>query len=234
MRYKIFISGVSRGIGEGMARHFITIGHHVFGTFRTSTDELHHELTESSSFTPISMDVTSEQSVGAAMQQLSRTTASIDILINNAGVYPESGDEKFQDVSMADFESAVAVNYLGSVRVTHHLLPFLSKSTIRKIIFMGSGAGSITTNNDSRRFCYGPSKAALHQFYRTLSHELTPPEWLIALISPGWVQTDMGGSDADLTVDEVIPDLSQTILALSTNLHGAFLDRFGNTQSYQW
>ncbi len=234
----VFITGANRGIGLGLVRALLAAGHDVVAACRTP--ERCPQLAElAKDASPprleiLKLDVTDDSSVADTAARVAARFPAIDILINNAGIYPEGGDEAFADVPLELFQRAMEVNYLGAIRVTKAFLPLVRKSNRGRIVNVSSGAATITTKADARRYCYGPSKTALNMFTRTLAHELKPPGIVTAAISPGWVRTEMGGPDADLSVEEAADAMVKTLEKLSGEHSGLFLDRFGNPDAYAW
>jgi NAD(P)-dependent dehydrogenase (short-subunit alcohol dehydrogenase family) len=102
------------------------------------------------------------------------------------------------------------------------------------VVNISSGAGSITEKNDSRYYCYSASKAALNQLSRALAVELKGEGIALAPITPGWVKTEMGGDNAELTPEESAVALVRTIKKLSLKQAGQFLDRHGRSGVYSW
>lgn len=224
------ITGTSKGIGEGLALHALKKGHSVIGISRSRSTIFH----KGNNYAHFQADVSDYQDLSSVLPEISKRWRKIDSLIINSGVYPEDGKTLFDNIDINHFKKAVDTNYLGSIYTIKAFLPLLVEADHPKIIGMGSGAGSISNLQENKRYCYGPSKSAMHMFFRTLAFELTPPKWITSLISPGWVQTDMGGPEADLSIEEVVPDLFSTISNLSKEQHGLFLDRFGKSDSYSW
>lgn len=223
-RRNILISGTSRGLGLALAEALTKGGHDVVGISRRPGN----------SFCELNGDLTKPDTLHDCIRQLSSHWTHIDLLIHNAGVYPEEADSRFADLPHNLFKEAFETNVLGTIALTREALPLMEKSSTPRIVVFGSGIGSVENKSDSRSYCYGPSKAALHMWARTLSFELTPPKWIVSVISPGWVRTEMGGPNADLSVDEVIPSLSRTILNLSPDHHGHFINRHGESGDYKW
>lgn len=233
----VFITGANRGIGIGLVRQSLGRGWRVFAGARdlSAAADLRRLANQSpDQISLLAIDVTDSASVTQAAQSIADETAAIDILINNAGVYPEGGDEVLAEVSLDQFRTAMDVNYLGTIRVTQALLPLIRASSRGRILNMSSGAATITTKSDARRYCYGPSKTALNMFTRTLAHELARDGIVAAALSPGWVRTEMGGSDADLSVEESATAIVDTLENLKPEQAGLFLDRFGNPDAYEW
>ncbi|MFT5494299.1 MAG: NAD(P)-dependent dehydrogenase (short-subunit alcohol dehydrogenase family) [Limisphaerales bacterium] len=234
----ILITGANRGIGLELTRKFLSKGHVVVATARRPEEaqELLSLVPQSrpGALTVIPLDVTDADSANHAAKQCEESIDALDILINNAGIYPEGGDEPFSEIDVELFQRAMDVNYIGTVRVTQAFLPLLQKGGNARIVNISSGAATLTEKNDSRRYCYGPSKTALNMFTRTLANELKAEGIVVAAISPGWVRTEMGGEDADLSVEDSTTAMAETIANLSMESSGEFLDRFGKSDSYKW
>ena len=233
----IVITGANRGIGLGLVRESLRKGWCIFaGARRPDAAPELRELTDQNPDRVhlLEIDVTDQASVEQAGRSIAANADSLDILVNNAGVYPEGGDEAFSDVPLEQFKTAMDVNYLGTIRVTQVLLPLIRRSARGRILNLSSGAATLSTKSDSRRYCYGPSKTALNMFTRTLAHELAPAGIIATALSPGWVRTEMGGGDADLPIEEAVAAIVETLEKLSPGQAGLFLDRFGNPDSYAW
>ena len=232
------ITGTNRGIGLALVSAFLKEDHQVFATVRhrENCEDLNRlqEKKGQGQLQIHEMDVTLESSVGNTFQQMNLQTSRLDLLINNAGVYPEDGDELFEDLNPEWFEKTIQVNYLGTVRVTRHFLPLIKNSPKASIVNLSSGAASITTKEDGRRYCYGASKAALNMFSRTLAAELKSSGIIVVALSPGWVRTEMGGPNADLSIEESAQAIVKTSAELTMENTGQFLDRFGTSGKYAW
>lgn len=231
---RILISGVNRGIGKGLKGYFLDGGNEVAGVVRSGFRVEGMGRDRNPKYVELPGDVREDGSCQSAAWELERIWGGVDILVHNAGVYPEIRDSRFIETTGTDFALAMETNFLGAVNLTRAMMRLLEKSECPRIVFLGSGVGSVSSKEDSRSYCYGPSKAAVHMFARTLSYELLPPRWIISVVSPGWVRTDMGGENAMLSLDEVIEPLAETILNLQPEQHGLFLNRYGKTGEYAW
>lgn len=233
----ILITGANRGIGLALTSGFLRQGEQVIATAREPEQaaELQALAAEYPSALFIEqMDVADQASVEGVAASVGAKTDRLDVLINNAGVFPEDGDERLEELSLEQLETAFAVNVVGAARVSQFFLPHLRKSDRGRIVNMSSGAGSITDKTDSRHYCYSVSKAALNQFSRALAAELKPENIIVVPITPGWVKTDMGGERAELTPEASAASLVKTINKLTMKQAGLFLDRHGRSGVYNW
>ncbi len=235
MKRKILVTGANRGIGLALCKFLVDAGHEVIaGARNPQAADCLVELSESGgkNLQVLQLDVDADESVERAVQAIGERHDHLDILVNNAGIFPEEGDEKIEELPLEWFERAFQTNVVGTIRVTRAMLPLLRLSTAAAVVNMGSGAGTISTKSDHRRYCYGASKAALHYVSRALAAELQPI--IVTVISPGWVRTEMGGEDADLDVDQAASSLADTILSLKAEDSSQFLARDGSRDHYQW
>ena len=197
----IFITGGNRGIGKGLVKS-LSDGHNVYFSVRDK-EKGEKALTEliNSSAKYIIMDVGSNDSVNQGIEELKKIASSIDILINNAGILiPGLGNnisaiETDEDLILKTFN----VNTLGVLRVCRKVVPLMSFRS--RIINISSGMGQLQDMGGGN-ISYRLSKVALNGLTKVLSNELLDKKININAICPGWVQTDMGGSNATLTVQE--------------------------------
>lgn len=227
------ITGTSRGIGAVLERRFLAKGWQVISCGRFESPSRTAEDLSQSSCIRLNMDVTDIESIEKVKETLTSKNLQIDVLINNAGVFPEPTDTPFRNLSLEWFEQAMDVNFLGTIRVIQSVLPLMQGTENPRIVNMSSGAASITQRS-GRRYCYGASKAALNHLTRGLAEELKPQGVTVVSLSPGWVKTDMGGAEADLEPEPVATSIVDTILSLKIQQSGYFLDRFGKTETYAW
>lgn len=221
----VLITGANRGIGLEYARQFAAKGYEVIGTARDPAEA--RELAAVAKAV-VPLDVTDAASITALAKSLNGM--AIDILVNNAGVF----DREDVTVDRVDFEMmerTLAVNTLGPLRVIQALLPNLRQGHRKLIINMSSQLGSIE-NSNGRWYAYRTSKSALNQINRTLSVELRPEGFICVVLHPGWVRTDMGGSNATFSPGESVSGLVSVIEKLQPADNGGFYDFKG--QSIPW
>jgi NAD(P)-dependent dehydrogenase (short-subunit alcohol dehydrogenase family) len=166
----------------------------------------------------VQLDVTSQDSVDGLAAALQGEP--IDLLINNAGIFPRVS--KIDEIDFGDYERTLAVNTVGPVRVTRALLPNLRQGELKMIAGLSSNLGSIAENTRGNFYGYRESKAALNMFTKTLAAEFGPEGFTCIVLTPGWVQTDMGGPDATLTPAESIAGMKAVLDKLTPADNGTF------------
>lgn len=203
----VLITGANRGLGLEFARQYAADGWSVIGAARSpgKADELNALSVE-----VVQLDVTNPASVDALAESLAGRP--IDLLINNAGIFPRVN--KIEEINLDDYSRTIAVNTLGPVRVTRALLPNLRLGNRKTIVNITSRLGSIALNDFGSFYGYRESKAALNMFTKTLAIELHPEGFTCLTIHPGWVKTDMGGANASLTPEESIRGMRAVIQKL--------------------
>jgi NAD(P)-dependent dehydrogenase (short-subunit alcohol dehydrogenase family) len=174
-----------------------------------------------------------EQMTEAAEMSMTRRK-KLDVIVNNAGIMPEAGDESILEIDTNLFWRAFDTNVLGTARVIRAFFPMLVQSERPRIVNISSGLGSISTREGHDHYAYSTSKAALNMLTRAIANELAPRGVTTVAISPGWVRTDMGGENATLSAEESARSLAETIKGIGPGSNGQFLDRNGRQGEYLW
>ena len=217
----IFITGGNRGIGKGLVEIFSENYKVFFSAREENKAKSVIESIENENISYVTMDVADEQSVLKGIRSLKEKTDSIDILINNAGILIPGLKHKI-DAIKTDDESILKtfnINTVGVLRVCKAVLPIMPVSS--RIINISSGMGQME-GMATGSIAYRLSKSALNALTIVLSQELSDKDIKVNAICPGWVQTDMGGYDANLTVKESVESIKK--FALSDNFpNGKFL-----------
>ena len=225
MALDVLITGANRGIGLEMARQMSQRGDRVVATARdpeaaTDLGALNVRLER--------LDVTSTDQVRRLAAELEPD--SLDVLVNNAGIGVRGGP-----LGELDFEKMLRffdTNAVGAMRVAEALLPHLRRGSTRKIFNMTSLMGSIGDNSSGGSYAYRASKAGLNMLNRSLAIDLAEDGFTCAVLHPGWVQTDMGGSAAPTPVHESVGGLIRLIDELGQQDSGGFFDFAG--QQLPW
>ncbi|HEX4086077.1 MAG TPA: SDR family oxidoreductase [Chthoniobacteraceae bacterium] len=233
MGQTILITGANRGIGLALATELLEKGHRVLAAARHparagALEKLRDR--HKGALEILQMDVTSDESVAKA----AAGAPPLDILVNNAAVFPEEGDESIFAMDLEHFREAFETNVLGVVRVSRAFFPRLEMGNDPRIVNISSGAGSVAGKDDSSYYAYSASKAALNMVTRAMAAEFRGRGVCVVAMTPGWVRTDMGGSDAPLSPGESATAIAKTITALTMEKSSHFIDRTGAEVSYGW
>jgi NAD(P)-dependent dehydrogenase (short-subunit alcohol dehydrogenase family) len=150
-------------------------------------------------------------------------------------VYPRPHTLGLADLPMSHMHEGFETNTLGPMRMSKAVLGLLIRSDRPRIAHISSGAGSLTKlAAPPHSYAYAVSKTALNMAMRTMARELKEQSIVVVCISPGWVRTDMGGQDAELSIDEAGAAIARTTLDLTMEQTGLWLDRFGQVTPFAW
>jgi NAD(P)-dependent dehydrogenase (short-subunit alcohol dehydrogenase family) len=214
----ILITGANRGIGLALTEAMLARGDRVIATVRDPfrvPDIL--KTAPRGQMVLLGMEVTDDRSVARAAAALKEP---IDVLVNNAGI---KGPERQSalDTDFGGFAETLAINAIAPLRVAQAFLPQLRQSKTPRILTVSSQMGALSLER-SGSIAYRASKAAVNKVMQTLAIELKPEGITVALVHPGWVQTDMGGQGADITPAESAAGLVALIDRLSIKDTGQF------------
>lgn len=211
----VLITGASRGIGREMADQYEADGWEVIRTCRNPTDAGIPDA--------LPLDVTKPNDLAAVADTLAGRP--IDVLINNAGVIGQR-DAAIGNIDYSEWEETFRVNTLAPMRVAEALAENVIASGERKIIFISSVMGSISQRGGGH-YLYRSTKAALNASMVSLSLELASRGVICISMHPGWVQTDMGGPEAAVTVPDSAAGIRRVVSSLRANDNGCFYDYNG-------
>jgi NAD(P)-dependent dehydrogenase (short-subunit alcohol dehydrogenase family) len=216
----VLVTGANRGLGLELARQLHAAGATVIGTARKP--EAAAEL-RGLGVRVEQLDVADPVSVSTLAATLS--DVALDVLLNNAGIFPERGS--FESADPKTVLRTYDVNTVGPLRVTQALLPHLRRGERKLIMNMSSGLGSIANNERGTYVGYRASKAALNMVTRTLAADLAAEDFICVVMSPGWVRTDMGGERAQLSPAESVSGILGTLAPLTPRDSGRYLNHDG-------
>ncbi len=206
----IVITGASRGIGKALAERFLQNGDFVIGTSTSGTSPIEHER-----FLMLQLDLSNAESIATCTKSIVDSGGKIDILINNAGIW--SGIEDDAIIHLDLLRKTLEVNLFGTIDFTERLISVMNKGG--HILNISSSSGSMGHTYHSDYPDYKISKAALNMVTRCLAIRLDG-KVTVSSVHPGWVKTDMGGSDADIEPEEAAEDIFK--LAVSKPETGQF------------
>ena len=189
----ILITGTNRGIGYAFAEYYAKEGWKVLATARRpeKADALQALAAKHSNLLIERLDVTDHPAIDALAEKY--RDMPIDVLINNAAMLGDPGQQSFGDLNNELFEQVMAVNVYGPLYVVEAFAGHVESSDQKKIVTLTSAMGSLslTGENFGKFYFYRISKAGVNMAMRTLRADLKPRGVVVALLSPGMVGTDM-------------------------------------------
>ncbi|MEO8226238.1 MAG: SDR family oxidoreductase [Gemmatimonadota bacterium] len=232
------ITGAGRGIGLELARQAAERGDRVIATTRKSSDAIAALADRHGDrIIPLMLDAGDERSIVASRAALPTSVDSIELLINNAGMYPaRSGSWNpaatgLDGLTMAELTDVFRVNAAGPVLIARHYLDLLEAGRAR-VLNVSSLVGSVASKTEGGDYAYAASKAALNIMTRALAADLSPRGIVVVAITPGWVRTDMGGSGAALSPERSVRGILAVARRLTAADAGRFVDYQGALQPW--
>jgi NAD(P)-dependent dehydrogenase (short-subunit alcohol dehydrogenase family) len=187
------LTGASSGIGEATAERLAMAGYKVYGTSRRGAQPGQR------SFTMLPLDVTSDESVEAAVRELIRLEGRIDLLVNNAGfsVAPAGAEESSIEQARLIFET----NFFGIVRMTRAIVPHMRRQRAGRILNIGSVLGFLPAPYLA---LYAATKHAIEGYSESLDHELRTRGIRVSVIEPAYTKTSFDANflEPDSKLDE--------------------------------
>ncbi|MGH8222440.1 MAG: oxidoreductase [Woeseiaceae bacterium] len=194
MKSKIaLVTGASSGIGEATAERLAMAGYKVYGTSRRGAQAGQR------SFAMLPLDVTSDDSVEAAVKEVMRLEGRIDLLVNNAGfgVAPAGAEESSIEQARSIFDT----NFFGIVRMTRAVVPHMRHQGGGRILNIGSVLGFLPMPYMA---LYAASKHAIEGYSESLDHELRTRGIRVSVIEPAYTKTQFDANfvEPDSKLDE--------------------------------
>lgn len=149
--------------------------------------------------------------------------ASVDVLINNAGIYTDTSGTGFGQLDYHAWSEAFCVNSMAPVKLAEAFLPQIKRSSKKLIVAISSLMGSMTDNTSGGSLQYRSSKAGLNAAMKSLAIDLGSQAVGVLVLHPGWVKTDMGGKNALIDVEESVAGMRRCIEAFCLTQSGSFL-----------
>jgi len=212
----VLITGAARGLGLDFVKQYAARSWKVHACARTpaALEQVKGDIEVHP------LEVTDYDAVAALAGKLAREP--IDVLINNAGI---AGREAtvLGTIDPVVWRQTFEVNALAPLMIAQAFVEHVARSEQRKMIALSSRLGSIALA-DSGRYAYRASKAALNMKWKGLSLDLAGKGVICVVLHPGWVQTDMGGQQAPLTIEQSVPAMVKVIDGLKLSDSGRFIN----------
>ena len=218
----VLIVGASRGIGLEFAKQYAQAGWQVHATYRTPASELEN-IADIKTY---KLEVTSEERIKQTQAALGDTP--IDLLIINAGIYGQS-DAYFGHTDKQLWSNAFEVNTIAPMKIAEAFVENVAASDKKIIAALSSKMGSMADNGSGGSYVYRSSKAALNAVMKSMSIDLADEYGInVVVLHPGWVITDMTGTNALITTEESVKGMMSLMEDLSVQDRGKFFDYKGN------
>ncbi len=218
--YQLLITGANRGIGLEFVRQYAEEDWRIIACCRepAAAPELQALAKTYANIQIYTLDVADFTQIDALAEQLKGT--KIDVLINNAGIYPPS------DLNHIDYDNwatAFKVNSMAPLKMAQAFATHIAQSQLKKLATLSSKMGSLDDNTSGGSYSYRTSKAAVNMVMKSLAVDLQPRGISVVTLHPGWVQTDMGGSNALIDTQTSVSGLREVIAKLCLQNTGRFI-----------
>ncbi|OHA92429.1 MAG: hypothetical protein A2665_00325 [Candidatus Zambryskibacteria bacterium RIFCSPHIGHO2_01_FULL_46_30] len=194
----VLITGIGKGIGQALREKFLSEGWLVLGTYHTTKPAPEANLLS------FPLDLSSPPSISECVQAIQETDRKISVLVNNAGVLI---DEEETNVIVKKLRETLEVNLIGTIDFTERIIPLIEDGGHIMNISSTAGSLELVTNDQASHYpyhypAYKISKAALNMYTKTLSARMSNQGIIVSSVHPGWVKTEMGGLEADISPEE--------------------------------
>ena len=217
---KVLILGASRGIGFEFARQYLEAGDQVTATAR---DDDGLQRLKALGAKALRLDVSDAASISGLAWLLDGE--EIDLALYVAGVFPAA--DARTPPTHEEFDRTMHTNVLGAMQAIPQVAPLVESAREGKGVFafISSEMARIDGVENSRGWTYRVSKAALNMAVASAQHDY--PKATLVAVSPGWVQTDMGGAGAALTVTQSVTSMRTALAGVTSANKGRFLNYDG-------
>ena len=228
----VLITGANRGLGLEFCRQYADNGWNVIACCRCPEEakDLKELARQDAKIQIEALDVVDLGQIDGLANNLSGL--SLDVLINNAGVYDDQSGHGFGQLDYDKWRHSFAINTLAPMKMAEAFLPQLKNGQKKLIANISSLMGSMTDNGSGGSILYRSSKAALNASMLSLSLDLRNQGIGVLTLHPGWVLTDMGGPNALIDCKTSVGGMYQVIDSFSMKQTGAFLKYDGKTMPW--
>ena len=218
----ILVTGANRGLGLEFVRQYAAEGWTIHACCRNPdrAGDLNAIAAANASVTVHKLDVADFAAIDRLAKSLNGEP--IDVLLNNAGVGGKDPQEFMTD-DFEDWSRTFRINTMAPLRMTEAFVDNVAGSERKVVVIMSTIMASMTDNQSGKLHLYRTSKAAVNMVMRLLSVDLEERGITTFSLHPGWVRTDMGGTQAPLSPAESIAGIRQVIAGAGPETNGRFV-----------
>ena len=223
----ILITGANRGIGLTLTERFAGDGWRVLACCR-GPEQASDLAALRQSWPAIdvhALDVTDYLRMSELAESL--RAQPIDILLSNAGIYGPRG-MPFGEVTAEGWREVFEVNTIAPLMLAQAFAGSVAQSERKLIAVISSKMGSIADNQSGGSYIYRTSKAAVNQVVKSMSVDLAEQGISVITLHPGWVRTDMGGANAEISAAESVDGLARILQSAGPAQSGQFFNYTGD------
>lgn len=224
----VLITGANRGLGLEFTRQYAAEGWQVIACCRHpgEADALNAIAHRSKGQVRVhALDVAELSAIEALARTLHGT--AIDLVINNAGIYPD----RHGGFGQTDYDAwmmAFLVNTMAPMKIAESFVSHLERGQGKLIATVSSKMGSLDDNTSGGCYLYRSSKSAVNMVMKSLSLDLASRGIRAVVLHPGWVQTDMGGPNALIGAEESVRGMRRVLERATSKDSGRFLSYDGS------
>ncbi len=208
----ILITGANRGIGLEFAKQYAADGWEVIGTARQPGEA--DELNALENCETMQLDVADTESFGKFMSTFG--ARSLDLFVHNAGIYGSRALDR------ETWLETLEINTVAPTLLAERIKPNIMAGGQKKMAVLSSRMGSIGESDAGHAIIYRSSKAGLNAAWKALSNDYRKDGIAVAILHPGWVQTDMGGENATLQPETSVTGMRKVLDGLTVEKTGQF------------
>ena len=226
----ILITGTNRGIGLELTQQYAADGWRIYACCRNpeTADALNALAAQSDDKVTVhKLDTCNDEQRRALAAELAGIP--IDILFNNAGMYGNWDYQSFGSSDRNEWLNTLDANVIAPMQMMETFADNVAASEQKLIANMSSKMGSMQDNGSGGSYIYRSSKAALNAVCVSAAKNLAPRGIKVAVLHPGWVRTDMGGENGELSVEESASALRRNLASMTDEDSGRFMDIDGST-----
>lgn len=236
MKKIAIVTGASRGLGLATSEALAQRGFKVIMAMR-SPEKAQKKMNELKmkdlDVVPMKLDQSQEKSIHEFVEKIRQEYGFVDVLVNNAGILIDSddgGNASIFKTKATTIQKTFTTNTLGPFLLTQKIFPLMKQEGYGRIVNVSSGMAQLSEPQKASA-AYRLSKTALNMVTKLFASEVGDSDICVNSISPGWVKTDMGGPNADRTVEQGIKGIIWAATLPKGGPNGGF---FRDGESLAW